>query len=176
MVKPSVAFQQGYDAYVRCQLPLLLSCLMLPACAQVPEGYPKECEVHHKRLWLQWVPIEYGLIRHTPWEVGSEEDIRAGGKGFPHVDEWTCGGCSVEPGRSPTSDLVAYCSDCRRDYHRWLDKIGGKQNINYNTPELRARDAAADEAARQWIEQWRLNHGSIPSQGAAEVANPVPPR
>ena len=175
MGESSVAFLQGYDANVRYQ-PLLLSFLILPACTQVPDGYPKECEVHHVRLWVQWVPIEYGLIRHTPWEVGSEEDIKSGGKGFPHVHEWTRGGCSVGPGYSPTSDVIAYCRECRRDYHRWLDKIGGEQNIDYNTPELKARDKAADEAARRLLEEWYPHLRHPDTQATGEVANPPSPR
>ena len=151
---------------------LLISLLFLSSCTELPQGYPKQCSVHHADLRAQRVEIVYGL----PAEAFDSEYQRNQATLFPHANEWVSGGCcSTTFGefKSPTSQVVGYCPQCRQAFDRWQKARGGwhiDEAVSMD-PEYAAKaDRAAAEAWKS--QQERLLRASE----GVEVANPPPPR
>lgn len=68
------------------------------------------CEIHHAKMYRQWIPVTYGLP-----VAGSFPDPEES-KRFPHGEEYWLGGCMVAPIKERE---VFLCPECVSAFRAW---------------------------------------------------------
>jgi hypothetical protein len=75
------------------------------------------CKIHNKPLFLDTVPIVYGLIRFTPIQ---KEEFRVKDSIFPNAQDFVIGGCIVDE-NNPKMKVVYKCPTCILEKAKWVE-------------------------------------------------------